>query len=53
MPDIDIDGWQYHLLPSQWAKDIACYKRLKASGWSVLRQDVADVEQARQQAAKR
>ena len=41
--DIEIDGRQHQLLPSQRAKDIARDKRLKASGWSVLRLNVADV----------
>lgn len=41
--DVEIDGRQHRLLPSQRAKDIARDRRLKASGWSVLRLDVADV----------
>lgn len=41
--DVEIDGRQHQLLPSQRAKDIARDKRLKASGWSVLRLEVADV----------
>ena len=41
--DVEIDGRQHQLLPSQRAKDIARDKRLKASGWSVLRLKVADV----------
>ena len=41
--DIEIDGRQHQLLPSQRAKDIARDQRLKASGWSVLRLSVADV----------
>ena len=41
--DVEIDGRQHQLLPSQRAKDIARDKRLKASGWSVLRLNVADV----------
>ena len=41
--DVEIDGRQHRLLPSQRAKDIARDQRLKASGWSVLRLNVADV----------
>jgi len=41
--DVEIDGRQHRLLPLQRAKDIARDQRLKASGWSVLRLDVADV----------
>lgn len=41
--DVEVDGRQHRLLPSQRAKDIARDQRLKASGWAVLRLDVADV----------
>ena len=41
--DVEIDGRQHQLLPSQRARDIARDQRLKASGWSVLRLSVADV----------
>lgn len=41
--DVEIDGRQHRLLPSQRAKDVARDQCLKASGWSVLRLDVADV----------
>ena len=41
--DVEIDGRQHRLLSSQRAKDIARDQRLKASGWSVMRLDVADV----------
>ena len=41
--DVEVDGRQHQLLPSQRAKDIARDQRLRASGWSVLRLKVADV----------
>ena len=41
--DVEIDGRQHQLLPSQRAKDIARDQRLKASGWWVLRLSVAEV----------
>ena len=41
--DVEIDGRQHQLLPSQRAKDVARDQRLKASGWAVLRLNVADV----------
>ena len=41
--DVEIDGRQHRLLPSQRARDIARDQRLKANGWTVLRLNVEDV----------
>ena len=41
--DVEVDGRQHQLLPSQRAKDVARDQRLRASGWSVLRLSVAEV----------
>lgn len=41
--DVEVDGRQHKILPSQRAKDIVRDYRLKAKGWSVLRIEVADI----------
>lgn len=41
--DVEVDGRQHKILPSQRAKDIVRDYRLKANGWSVLRIEVADI----------
>ena len=41
--DVEVDGRQHRILPSQRAKDIVRDHRLKANGWRVLRIDVSDI----------
>ena len=41
--DIEVDGRQHRILPSQRAKDILRDYRLKANGWVVSRLEVADI----------
>ena len=41
--DVEVDGRQHKILPSQRAKDIVRDYRLKANGWSILRIEVADI----------
>ena len=41
--DVEVDGRQHKILPSQRAKDIVRDYHLKANGWSVLRIEVADI----------
>ena len=41
--DVEVDGRQHRVLPSQRAKDVVRDHRLKANGWFVLRIDVADI----------
>ena len=41
--DVEVDGRQHKILPSQRAKDVVRDYRLKANGWSVLRIEVSDI----------
>ncbi len=41
--NVEVDGRQHKILPSQRAKDIVRDYRLKANGWSILRIEVADI----------
>ena len=41
--DVEVDGRQHRILPSQRAKDVVRDHRLRANGWFVLRIDVADM----------
>ena len=41
--DIEVDGRQHRILPSQRKKDIVRDMRLKATGWRIVRVPVSDL----------
>ena len=41
--DVEVDGRQHRLLPSQRVNDMLRDHRLKSNGWRVLRVDVSDI----------